>query len=138
MLGFSTEVKAARSISPANNTTTTTGAAVDCAGYDEALIVFNHGAMAGGSSPTIDVKLQECATSGGSYVDIAGAVFTQITTANDDAINVGRLRLDGARKQFIKAIATVGGSPTTAIYGVEVILGAKNFTGQPQAMQWEV
>jgi hypothetical protein len=38
-------------------------------------------AAGGGSSPTLDIKLTECATTGGTYTDLSGATFTQVTVA---------------------------------------------------------
>jgi len=34
-----------------------------------------------GTTPTLDIKLQECATSGGSYTDVPGGAVPQITAA---------------------------------------------------------
>lgn len=97
------------------------GAEIDAKGYDEALVIVNAGTV--GSSGTIDVTVTECATSGGTFVAITGAVFTQIVAASDDTIYVGRLKLQGAnptRKRYIKVLNTVG--TATSDVGIIVLL----------------
>ena len=55
-----------------------------------------------GTSPTLDIKIQECATLGGSYTDIAA--FAQITA-------VGSYELVfRAVQPYIRYSATVGGT----------------------------
>jgi hypothetical protein len=56
---------------------------------------------------TLDVKVQESDTSGGTYTDIAGAAFAQVTSTTDDSIYVGTIKLEGSRKRFLRAVAVV-------------------------------
>lgn len=93
---------------PAAMTTTTTGTAVDMTAYRGAALVTLHSAAAGaGTNPTFDVKLQSSATSGGTYADIAGAVFAQVTNAA--SIQTLMVNVD-FEKPWIRAVGTIGGT----------------------------
>lgn len=95
------------------------GAAIDMKGFHEALVVLNAGPV--GTSGTVDVKVQECDTSGGTYADIAGAAFTQVVAANDEAIYQGRIRITASRKRYIRVVAVVG--TAACDFGVAVLKG---------------
>jgi hypothetical protein len=113
-------LKAAVAIKPASyNAGPVNGVAVDRLGFEEALVVVNAGTN--GTNGTVDVKVQESDASGSGFEDIAGAVFTQITEANDETIYVGRLNLIG-RKRYLRLVATVG--TAACVFGAEVLLGA--------------
>ena len=82
------------------------GAEIDTKGWDEALVIVNAGTATG----TATITVTECASSGGSFDAITDAAFTAITSANDDAIYVGRIKLQGAnpsRLRYIKVLNTV-------------------------------
>jgi len=82
------------------------GAEIDTKGWDEALVIVNAGTATG----TATITVTECASSGGSFSAITDAAFTAITSANDDAIYVGRVKLQGAnpsRLRYIKVLNTV-------------------------------
>ena len=99
-------LKAAQSIVPQNIGigATVNGDAVDCAQFDEAYVVFDVGTL--GASGTLDVKVQEAVDSAfTSPLDITGAVFTQVTPANDNAIYVGTIKLLSTRLQYLRAVA---------------------------------
>lgn len=112
------DIKAFQSIKPQSSSTTVNGTAVDTAGYDEAVIVLDCGTTA--ATGTLDVKVQESDTSGGTYTDITGAAFAQVTPTNDDAIYVGTIRLEGARKQFIRVVGVA--ATAASIYGASIHL----------------
>ena len=65
----------------ANVTATQTSGALDLLTYDGDVVLILDCSASGGSSPTLDIKVQDCATSGGSYADVSGAAFTQVTTS---------------------------------------------------------
>lgn len=109
----------ALSLEAKSYTATANGTAVDCSGYDEATWLINAGTF-GGTSPTADLKIQESATSGGTYTDITGAAFTQITTSNDVAVYLGRCRVSPS-KPFQRAVITVGGTSPTCLLSAEVL-----------------
>ncbi len=99
-------LKAVQSIVPQNIGigATVNGAAVDCAQFDEAMIVFDVGVVA--ASGTLDVKVQESVDSAfTSPADITGAVFVQVTPTNDNAIYIGTIKMLSTRLQFLRAVA---------------------------------
>jgi uncharacterized phiE125 gp8 family phage protein len=53
---------------------------------------------------TVDAKIQECDTATGTYTDWTGGAFTQVTTANDNAVQ--ELSYTGS-KQYIRVVAKV-------------------------------
>lgn len=86
--------------------------AVDMSKYDEAQFILCSGDMA---SETIDFKLQESDTSGGTYTDIPGKAITQqaaSATANDNLQWVINLKANelSAGKRFVKGRAVTGGA----------------------------
>jgi hypothetical protein len=74
----------------------------------EALVVLQAGAASAGSSPTLDVKLQHCDTAGGSFVDVPGGAFAQVTDATDSIQSM--VIRPGTLKNFLAVAVTVGGS----------------------------
>jgi hypothetical protein len=109
-----------------SRTATLTGTAFDVTAYEGvALVVLTAGAKTAGTNPTLDVKVQHCETSDGTFADITGAAFTQVTTV----AGVQTLALDmNAVKKYIKVIGTLGGTDTpTFPYGVQFI-GIKKYS----------
>jgi len=72
--------------------------AIDTQGYDEMIIIANAGTVE--ATTTVNIKATECAASGGSYTDVSGAAFTEITAANDVAVYVGRIDLSKRLRYF--------------------------------------
>lgn len=117
-------------ISPATvNSTPALTDAVDMSKYDEVMFVFLTGDMA---AETIDFKLQESATSGGSYTDISGKAITQLAahaSNNDNKVAVINLKASelGAGKQYVKGRAvtgnTTGGSCCVVALGMKPRFG---------------
>lgn len=105
-------------VSPASYTSTQTSSAIDTQGYEYVKIVALCGVLA--DTATLVVKVQDCATSGGSYVDITGATMTVTTSADDASVQIGIVRLHG-KNRYIKVVGTYGGS-SAVIYGVSVEL----------------
>lgn len=103
-------------------TTTFTGAAVDIRDYNgTAKIILSTSAATAGTAPTLDVTIEESATSGGAYTAIAGAAFAQVTAAADLTEMIAIQ--SGATKGFIRAVGTIGGTATPTFgFGV-VMLG---------------
>jgi hypothetical protein len=113
------DIKSFQSIKPQSSSTTVNGTAIDTAGYDEAVIVLDCGTTT--ATGTLDVKVQESVDAAfSSPIDIAGAAFAQVTPTNDDAIYVGTIRLEGARKQFIRVVGVA--ATAASIYGASVHL----------------
>ena len=108
-------------------------AAIDTAGYHQALIVLNAGETATGG--TADVTVEAATTSSGSYTAITGAAFTQITPDNDDAVYLGRINLDGTDR-FLKVKAACHASNASEL-SVSVIL-TPYYTGDGATFEFEV
>jgi hypothetical protein len=98
-------------LAPARKTATETGSAIDIQQYVGDLKVILSTSAGGGTTPTLAVKLQECATSGGTFTDISGATFTQVTDAADSTEAIV-ISADSAAR-YIKAVATIGGTSPT-------------------------
>lgn len=113
-------IKAKFSQRPAALTATTNGTGVDTLGYTSAMVVLEVGAVSG-TSPTLDVKVQESADNS-TFTDVTGATFTQVTAANNSQV----LRVDGlgtARKRYLRAVATIGGTSPSFTLAAEILLG---------------
>src|SRR5947209_12267700 len=88
--------------------TVTTGG-VDMSKFERVMFVVMVGAVTTG---TVDAKLQESATSGGTYTDISGASITQITTSNKIATLEIKATQLSAGKAFVRLSLTVGTAAT--------------------------
>jgi hypothetical protein len=88
----------------------------------EAIIILASDAASAGSSPTLDVKLQESADNS-SFSDISGATFTQVTdAASSQKISINTNDV----KRYLRAVGTIGGTSSPAFtYAVELIYGKK-------------
>ena len=91
------------------------GTGIDVLGYD-ALVVLNSGTN--GTSGTVDVKIQE-SDDDVTYTDWPGGTFTQVTEANDNAIQE---KAYTGTKQYIRTVAKV--LVTACSFGTTVILNS--------------
>lgn len=100
-------------------------AAIDTFGYNSALIEVNTGAATGTpTSYSVAVKVQECATSGGTYADISGATATLAADGKHAQIRVEGLGT--SRLRYLKISMTpsfVGGTSPAALIGGVAVLG---------------
>lgn len=85
--------------------------AIDLQDYEgEILVAVDVGAVSG-TTPTLDFKLQEASTSGGSYTDVTSGGGTQVTTVS----GFQKISLNSdSMKQFVKLSYTLAG--TTPVY----------------------
>lgn len=94
-------------------TTTTTSTYVDMGegggGQFGTTMEVQRGAVTG-TSPTLDVKLTECDTTNGTYSDMSGATFAQLTTSGADGDALGIKTVFTRSKRYVKAVATTGGT----------------------------
>jgi len=88
------------------------GTGVDVLGY-RALVNFNSGTN--GDGGMVNVKIQE-SDDNSSYADWTGGGFTQVTTANDNAVQEKEYT---GTKQYIRVVATVAGN--TCNFSVDVL-----------------
>lgn len=100
-------------------TATNTSAAIDLTGFDGATVVINGGAIV--SAGNFTPKLQECATSGGTYTDVAAADLIGAFPAVLLASTVAKVGYKGG-KQFLKTVLTLN-SGTSIAASVEIIKG---------------
>lgn len=79
----------------------------------EVTFTLDAGAATAGSSPTLNVKLQESTVSDGTgdaFADISGATFDEVTdAASHQSI---KLNIDN-QPRYIRAVATLAGSGAT-------------------------
>jgi hypothetical protein len=102
----------------------TTEAFVDTRGWSECLVILHCGTFT--STATLDVAMHESAASNGSNpVAITSATFAQVSTANDEAVFVGRINLQD-RLRYIGSVATYGGSGNAVASMVIVPIGPRD------------
>ena len=102
---------------------TTNGASADCLGFENALATF-YGAPSG-TGTTGNCKLQE-SSDDASFSDVAGAAFTQVTTAGGAKLYVMDINLS-KRQRFLRLSFTgAGGSAAGQAYGEITLLNARN------------
>ena len=88
------------------------GSAIEVSGYE---VLVNLVSGTNGTSGTVDVKLQE-SNDNITWSDVSGGAFTQVTEANDNAVQ--EKAYTGAYR-YVRAVATV--ATATCDFGVEVI-----------------
>ena len=99
-------------------TSTATSSAIDLKEYDGDVSLILTSAAGTGSSPTLDVKVTDSATSSGTYTDLSGATFTQVT--GSVSMQVITFSKDEC-KRFIKIVQTVGGSTPSFTFSINGI-----------------
>jgi len=110
-------------VASASVTATATSSAIDLKEFDGDVLLVLNCAAGTGSSPTLDIKVQDSDESSGTYGDLSGATFTQVTTsASVQTLEVNKDEC----KRFIKIVQTVGGSSPVFVYGVSLV-GAKKY-----------
>ncbi len=110
-------------------------AAVDVRQYDGlGILTLNAEAASAGSSPTLNVKLQESATTDGVYTDVASGAFVQVTEVSGTA-GPQKLAVDfNATKGFLKVLPVLGGTASPAFtFGVN-LYGRKKMNNTPAAV----
>lgn len=113
-------IKSLFTLRPQAITANTNGGSVDALGYNSAALALEVGAVSG-TSPTLDVKLQESADNS-AWSDVTGTTFTQVTAANNSQI----MRVEGlgtSRKRYLRVVATVGGTSPNFTAAVNILLG---------------
>ena len=109
-------------VASASVTATATSGAIDLKEFDGDVLLVLNCAAGTGSSPTLDIKVQDSDETGGTYGDLSGATFTQVT----DSASVQTLEVNKDEcKRFIKIVQTVGGSSPVFVYGISLIAAKK-------------
>ena len=105
-------------------TSTATSGAIDLLEYDGDILLILDSAAGTGSSPTLDIKITECSTNGGTYTDLSGATFTQVT----DSASLQTLVISkDSAERFIKIVQTIGGSTPSFTFSVNCV-GVKKYS----------
>ncbi len=105
-------------VASASVTATATSSAIDLKEFDGDVLLVLNCAAGTGSSPTLDIKVQDSDETGGTYGDLSGATFTQVTTsASVQTLEVNKDEC----KRFIKIVQTVGGSSPVFVYGISLV-----------------
>ncbi len=99
-------------------TSTATSAAIDLKEYDGDVSLILSCAAGTGSSPTLDVKVQDSDASNGTYGDLSGAAFAQVT--DSASVQVITFVKDEA-KRYIKIVQTVGGSTPSFTFSINAV-----------------
>ena len=116
------ETTAGRLVDPAAVIATgALGQAFDTQGYQDRLKLIAVIGAVTGTTPTLDIKVQDCDTSGGTYADLVTPVtFAQLVTAS--ANTVAAIGVDTqACRRYIKLYATAAGTSPSFTMGVTVV-----------------
>jgi hypothetical protein len=84
------------------------GTAVDLNNYEGDVVVILD--VENGGTSTLDVKIQASDTEGGTYSDVTGAAFTQVSTS---ASKQTLVFAKGSTKRWVKAVSTTSTSTHT-------------------------
>jgi len=109
-------------VASASVTSTATSSAIDLLEFDGDVILVLNCAAGTGSSPTLNIKVQDSDASGGTYTDLSGAAFTEVTTSA--SLQTLAVNKDECNR-FIKIVQTVAGSSPVFVYGVSLIAAKK-------------
>ena len=94
-------------LDPADRGTSANGSAVDILDYEGQAAAILQSAAGTGTTPTLDVKIQDSADGSTGWADVTGAAFAQVTNAA--SAQVLKFNASAARR-YIRAVATVGGT----------------------------
>ena len=105
-------------------TSTATSSAIDLLEFDGDILLVLDSAAGTGSSPTLDIKIQDSDASSGTYGDLSGATFTQVTgSASMQTLVINK---DSAER-YIKIVQTIGGSTPSFTFSINLI-GVKKYS----------
>lgn len=99
------------------------GLVADLMGFDEMLVIFNSGTAVGAASHIISVRVS-ANSDGSSSSALTGAAFAAVTTANDEAVYVGRVdlsHLDPATQRYAFT-RSVGDAANANVFSTSFVL----------------
>lgn len=107
------------SLVPARRTATGNGVSLDVQGYEGDVLAVMSSALGGGTSPTLDVKIQDSADNS-AFADVTGLTYTQVTGAAGNGAQKVTVDPRSVRR-YIRMVATIAGtSPTFDCVGTFV------------------
>jgi len=110
----------------ASVTATANGTGVDIQQWVGQLAVYLACKNTAGTSPTLDVTLEDSADGSTGWAAISGAAFTQVTDANTAAAVLLQINVNAdACKRYIRAVKTIGGSSNPAFMTACFAVGVK-------------
>jgi hypothetical protein len=102
----------------ATRTATTNGSPSDVRHHKGIAAVVLDSAGGSGTTPTLDVKIQDSADGSTGWADVPGAAFAQVgTTASRQKIP---LNVDATRG-FVRIVATIGGTSPSFTFSVNAL-----------------
>ena len=105
-------------------TSTATSSAIDLLEYDGDVLLVLDCAAGTGTSPTLDVKITNSDASSGTYTDLSGATFTQVT----DSASMQTLVINkDSAERYIKIVQTITGSSPSFTFSINLI-GVKKYS----------
>lgn len=106
----------------AARTASANGSSVNLAGYadpgEREMLAYLDVGAASGTSPTLDVRLQDSAD-GTTWADISGAAFAQKTGVAQETIYFSTAR------KFVRAVATIGGTSPSFTFGCYLMVARR-------------
>ncbi len=110
-----------QSFVPAALTTTTLGSPVDLidSNANMASALLQVGAVSG-TQGTFTVKIQECATTNGTFTDVTSGSFTAFTTSGTTTSGAVQIVSFQRQKRYVAAYVTMSGTYTNALLGVSI------------------
>lgn len=115
------------SLDPAVRTATANGTGVDLLGAEGWVSAILNVGTVTGTTPTLDVKLQE-SDDNSTFSDISGAAFTQVTATPSPATTISVLTTHRRAKRYVRAVATIGGT-TPSFPCAVTIMARKKIVG---------
>lgn len=103
-------------------TASANGTGVDVTAYDGEAVFVLDSALGTGTSPTLDVKLQD-SPDNSIWTDIPGATFAQVTDAAAAQEKI-KANITGASK-WVRAVATIGGTTPSFTFSVHALIENK-------------
>tara|TARA_B100000212_G_scaffold107915_1_gene80210 strand:- start:936 stop:1316 length:381 start_codon:yes stop_codon:yes gene_type:complete len=109
-------------VATGEKTATGNGSSVDFKGYEGDILFILDSAAGGGSSPTLDVTIEDSADNS-TFGALSGAAFSQVTgTASVQKLSISADEC----KRYIRVKYTIGGSSPTFTFSVNG-LGLKKY-----------
>jgi len=115
-------------LDPEVRTAAANGAAVDCRGFERAMVILHVGAHDRTTGDeTLDVKIQESSDNAAAdaFADVAGAAFAQIaaqvidaTKGNSFVMNIDLTK----RERYLRVVGTPAGTTPSTNYSVQILL----------------
>ncbi len=118
------EAASAEIIAASPVTATANGSSVDVADYEGSVRFILSSAAGSGTSPTLDVTIEDSADGSTGWAAIPGAAFTQVTDAAGATESIA-VNLDNA-KRYVRGVDTVTGTTPTFVRAV-VMVGFKKY-----------